>query len=948
MIGVRNFELYFGRDEEYCPDSSSSSSTQRINSTINDDHSYETVEKLDSKTLKEGEDYMCCLERDKCDVRPLPLKSFELIRMLINAQFYSAQISDIYSQNTESLINYSKENNGCQRSSGGETLPFVYANVTPDPNEILSATETYICSIGSKKPSPFFKDLRYDVNCEDRNPCISKISALYSEYKERDPSICQTLSSITEDKERNLYMPEISFRDRAFKRRHNFPEKEYIPKKIYKRMNPTIFKRSTGIATHKEIDSVRNAERKGQELSVLRSCSDEMQYSDNSQSLNDCTKHPFKKECEEKIRIQAKFFKANKVCESLQYLFKHQMSMITEHVKERNENSKNQHCTVTDGYSTDLPLHNISVHDGAKKMLENFVAFPHTFVQDKTEFGKDIEYFSQNLNEKELKNHTITDHHNFETDEDNLQEIFKNSNNSHHNFDTQTKNSHNKMSAKTISIQNSIRNFLCEFNPKDHVSYIINYAYSNLETDFRTRFDTSNNPNSSLESQVRDDCNRKQGNGIQKLTKTYLSKDKKYLAHKYEQYVPTATKNVKSSNDKLELINLESQTDSELDIYKNIRLTSLNCKKKPANGHLDCKKCRNEKTRKKFSRLNTVLIKDIKRSENSLFFNDRKRKKQKRSQLKYSRSKHKSKNKEIIIEVEKPLQQRLNHKNMLIEVNKKLDIVGRKLRLSVKGNRIYLIAKKRRIEKQKCKEKLNSKIKCSESKKIHVKTASKERSSPAKLYSISNSSKNEETTLEEMEAFLQELRANTRKTAVKDLQQNLRMVKHQSEKVQFLDKSQAQRKTKLMTCVSLTPDAAVKEANILKDIRMHRRDLKTLSDLEIKKNKLLQKFKAETDSIITAYKSSQKYNKRHTISEAEKFKKTEIFLNTLNNQTTKRKDKKLKQMLVSFAFKRPAAKSEKVSEESHTGIKFASLSEESQSLLNTLRAKIKAKKSKKC
>ncbi|KFM69522.1 hypothetical protein X975_10796, partial [Stegodyphus mimosarum] len=283
---------------------------------------------------------------------------------------------------------------------------------------------------------------------------------------------------------------------------------------------------------------------------------------------------------------------------------------------------------------------------------------------------------------------------------------------------------------------------------------------------------------------------------------------------------------------------------------------------------------------------------------------------------------------------------------MLIKVDKKLDIVGRKLRLSVKGNRIYLIAKKRRTEKQKCKEKLNSKIKCSESKKIHVKTVSKERSSPTKLYSISNSSKNEETTLEEMEAFLQELRANTRKTAVKDLQQNLRMVKHQSEKVQFLDKSQAQRKAKLMTCVSVTADAAEKEASILKDIRMHRRDLKKLSDLEIKKNKLLQKFKAETDSIITAYKRSKKCNKRLTISEAEKFIKTEIFLKALKNRTTMSKDKKSKQMFVSFAFKRPAVNSKKVSEESQTRIKSASLSEESQRLLNTLRAKIKAKKSK--
>ncbi|KFM69523.1 hypothetical protein X975_10797, partial [Stegodyphus mimosarum] len=411
-------------------------------------------------------------------------------------------------------------------------------------------------------------------------------------------------------------MPEISFCGRTFKRRQNFPEKECIPKKIYRRINPTIFKRSTGITTHKEIDSfiltdsVRNAERNEQELPVLKSCLYEIQYSDNSQSLKDYTKHPFNKKYEEKNRMQAKLFKTNKECERLQYLFKRQM-MITQHAKEMKENSKNKHCTVTDGCSTVSPLRSISVQDGANKMVENFAAIPHTFVRDKAEFRKDTKYFTRHLNEKELNNHTITGHHNFETNEDNLHEIFKNSNNSHHNFDTQTKNSRNNMFTKPISIQNLIRNFSREFNPKNNVSQISTYTYSNLETDSRTRSDTadrwelknSNNSNSksSLEIQVRDDCNRKQRNGIQKLSKEYLSEN---LTHACTHYEPTATKNVKSSNDKLEFISLESQADSELDTYKNIRLRSLNCKKKPANEHLECEKCRNEKSRKKFSRLN--------------------------------------------------------------------------------------------------------------------------------------------------------------------------------------------------------------------------------------------------------------------------------------------------------------------------------------------------------
>ncbi|GIY55124.1 uncharacterized protein CEXT_480081 [Caerostris extrusa] len=135
-----------------------------------------------------------------------------------------------------------------------------------------------------------------------------------------------------------------------------------------------------------------------------------------------------------------------------------------------------------------------------------------------------------------------------------------------------------------------------------------------------------------------------------------------------------------------------------------------------------------------------------------------------------------------------------------------------------------------------------------------------------------------------------------------------------------------------MACVSTTPNISEKEAKFLKDLENRVKNPCDSPDTESKKQKLMEKIRAETDFIILSQKHSAAL-------EDDPLKDVKTFLNMIK-EAESTKDESSKQFYVSFPFKRSDVKKL----ENITTGKASALSEESQRLLNSVRSKMRAKK----
>ncbi|XP_015916142.2 ankyrin repeat domain-containing protein 12 isoform X2 [Parasteatoda tepidariorum] len=183
-----------------------------------------------------------------------------------------------------------------------------------------------------------------------------------------------------------------------------------------------------------------------------------------------------------------------------------------------------------------------------------------------------------------------------------------------------------------------------------------------------------------------------------------------------------------------------------------------------------------------------------------------------------------------------------------------------------------------------------------------------------------------DTTLNEMENFLQDLRSK-RKVCDDETRHPIERTT-QNKEMKFLARIQAKRKAKLMACVSEGIYSTEKEAKFLKALEK-RDDVSESSDVETRKHALLEKIRAEKDAI--AEKPKAKPN------DDDPLKEVKAFLDMIKEAESVN-DENAKHAYVSFSLKRSDVK--KLEHLSTASM----LTEESQKFLNSVRSKMKAKK----
>ncbi|XP_054723803.1 uncharacterized protein LOC129233902 [Uloborus diversus] len=190
----------------------------------------------------------------------------------------------------------------------------------------------------------------------------------------------------------------------------------------------------------------------------------------------------------------------------------------------------------------------------------------------------------------------------------------------------------------------------------------------------------------------------------------------------------------------------------------------------------------------------------------------------------------------------------LNLKSMFILGDKKLGLFKNKFLLKVKGNQIYLESAETKPKHKltKGKQNRNSMVNRSQLKSFFIKasagTNSKE--TGGEFHCFSGGGKNEETTLEEMESFLRQLRLK-KKTTSTSQSSRFDSKSHASE---VTDRARDERRAKLLSCMH---DSPKKTARLLEDLKRHGRQSDDNFATESKKQKLLRKMREETDAIIS-------------------------------------------------------------------------------------------------
>lgn len=290
---------------------------------------------------------------------------------------------------------------------------------------------------------------------------------------------------------------------------------------------------------------------------------------------------------------------------------------------------------------------------------------------------------------------------------------------------------------------------------------------------------------------------------------------------------------------------------------------------------------------------------------------------------KKSRTRSRSDVEEVIDE---KLPEELLTKKLFIVGDKNLAILDKQFCVKVKGNQIYLkkVGKPRKKRHHQPRRHSSSRQRSEENKKIQERKNYKRTDIEMGL-----DLENVGPTLQEMEEFLQQLRS---KKIPREKQDEEPLPILQSREMKFMARIQAKRKAKLMACVSSTPNISEKEAKFLKDLEDRSRNPCDSPDTESKKQKLMEKIRAETDYILLSQKQS-------AILEDDPLSDVKTFLNMIK-EAESADDDNSKQFYVSFSLKRSDVKKL----ENITQGKASALSEESQRLLNSVRAKMRAKK----
>ncbi|GBM57277.1 hypothetical protein AVEN_58587-1 [Araneus ventricosus] len=290
-----------------------------------------------------------------------------------------------------------------------------------------------------------------------------------------------------------------------------------------------------------------------------------------------------------------------------------------------------------------------------------------------------------------------------------------------------------------------------------------------------------------------------------------------------------------------------------------------------------------------------------------------------------SRTRYRSDAGTVIDGLGEKLPEELLTKKLFVVGDKNLAILDNYFCVKVKDNQIYLKkVGKSRSRYRRSKEQRSSQIReqkeDTSDKRNHRR---KERNEPP------SDSENGGATLKEMEDFLQQLRA---KKVSSEKQHDIPMQSQQTREMKFMARIQAKRKAKLMACVSTTPNISEKEAKFLKDLENRSKNPGDSPETESKKQKLMEKIRAETDFIVLSQKQAAAL-------EDDPLSDVKTFLNMIK-EAESTNDENSKQFYVSFSLKRSDVKKL----ENITTGKASALSEESQRLLNSVRAKMRAKK----
>ncbi|GFQ74751.1 uncharacterized protein TNCT_235221 [Trichonephila clavata] len=293
---------------------------------------------------------------------------------------------------------------------------------------------------------------------------------------------------------------------------------------------------------------------------------------------------------------------------------------------------------------------------------------------------------------------------------------------------------------------------------------------------------------------------------------------------------------------------------------------------------------------------------------------------------KKSRTRYRSDVEEVIDGVDEKLPAELRTKKLFIVGDKNLAILDKHFCVKVKGDQIFLkkVGKSRKSRRHQGRRHSSSRQRSEENKETRERKNYKRTD-----VEMASDSENVGPTLEEMEDFLQQLRA---KKIPREKQQEEPLPSLQSREMKFMARIQAKRKAKLMACVSSTPNISEKEAKFLKDLENRSKNPCDSPDTESKKQKLMEKIRAETDYILLSQKQS-------AILEDDPLSDVKTFLSMIKEAESANDDNS-KQFYVSFSLKRSDVKKL----ENITQGKASALSEESQRLLNSVRAKMRAKK----
>ncbi|GFT25665.1 uncharacterized protein NPIL_524911 [Nephila pilipes] len=293
---------------------------------------------------------------------------------------------------------------------------------------------------------------------------------------------------------------------------------------------------------------------------------------------------------------------------------------------------------------------------------------------------------------------------------------------------------------------------------------------------------------------------------------------------------------------------------------------------------------------------------------------------------KKSRTRYRSDVEEVIDGFDEKLPEELLTKKLFIVGDKNLAIVDKHFCVKVKGNQIFLkkVGKSRKSLRHQSRKHSSSRERSEENKRIQERKINKRTD-----VEMVSDSENTGPTLKEMEHFLQQLRA---KKIPKEKQDDELLSSQQSREMKFMARIQAKRKAKLMACVSSTPNITEKEAKFLKDLENRSKNPSDSPDTESKKQKLMEKIRAETDYILLSQKQA-------AVLDDDPLSDVKTFLNMIKEVESSNDDNS-KQVYVSFSLKRSDVKKL----ENITQGKASAMSEESQRLLNSVRAKMRAKK----